>query len=59
MLNFSCKSHRGRSTTNRTDAIVLVEVRDGVVQRVWAEVILNKRKETPLPIICRHVIRDL
>ncbi|KCZ77920.1 hypothetical protein H311_01063, partial [Anncaliia algerae PRA109] len=25
MMNFKCKSHRGRSTLNKTDALVIIE----------------------------------
>lgn len=55
MLNFKCKSHRGRSPENRTDALVIVECSPHI-SRVWAEVIPNKQKETILPIICNHVV---
>lgn len=55
MLNCSCKSHRGRSPDNRTDALVIVEVRSSV-SRVFAKVIPNKKAETIIPLICNNVI---
>ena len=55
MLNYKCKSHRGRSPTNRTDCLCLVEV--GVkIERVYAVCIPNKKAETILPIICEQVV---
>ncbi|KAG0439999.1 hypothetical protein DMUE_2059 [Dictyocoela muelleri] len=54
MLNYKCKSHRGRSPSNRTDALVIVEVR-GRVTRVYAKVIPNKSASTILPIIAEQV----
>ncbi|KAM0686401.1 hypothetical protein COBT_002374 [Conglomerata obtusa] len=41
MLNYKCKSHRGRSAANRKDAICIVEVVNGIT-KVWGEVICNK-----------------
>ncbi|KAM0686472.1 hypothetical protein COBT_002304, partial [Conglomerata obtusa] len=35
MMNYKCKSHRGRSPTNRTDALCMVEVLNGI-ERVYA-----------------------
>ena len=44
MMNFKCKSHRGRSSTNKTDALCMVEVdQDGHITRSFAKVIPNKR----------------
>lgn len=56
MLNFKCKSHRGRSTNNKTDAICITEVRDGHISKVWAQTIPNKQSATLIPIICDKVI---
>jgi hypothetical protein len=56
MLNYKCKSHRGRSTENKTDAITMVEVRNGVSSNAYAEIIANKSAATMIPIICIHVI---
>lgn len=56
MLNFKCKSHRGRSASNRTDAICIVEVINGSINKVWAEVIINKSIKTIMPIICDRVV---
>jgi transposase-like protein len=55
MLNYRCKSHRGRSPSNRTDAICIVEVRSAIC-RVLAEVIHDKSASTLLPIIIRRVL---
>jgi transposase-like protein len=54
MLNYKCKSHRGRSPTNRTDSLVIVEVRSGIT-KAFAKVIPNKTKETMIPIIVSQV----
>lgn len=58
MLNFKVKSHRGRSPTNRSDAICIAEVDVATkkVTRMWAEVIPNKESATLLPIIKSHVL---
>ncbi|KAG0423585.1 hypothetical protein DMUE_6138 [Dictyocoela muelleri] len=55
MLNYKCKSHRGRSSSNRTDAICIVECRRGI-NRAFACTIPNKNAETIVPIIERLVI---
>lgn len=55
MMNYKCKSHRGRSPYNRTDALVIVEVVDKVT-RVFARVIPDKKADTILPIICAQVV---
>lgn len=54
-LNFKCKSHRGQSATNKTDAICIVEVADSIT-KVWAEVIVDKKVTTIYPIKCQKVI---
>ncbi|KCZ81974.1 hypothetical protein H312_00617, partial [Anncaliia algerae PRA339] len=51
MLNYKCKSHRGRSPGNITDAMCIVEVGNNIC-RAYAIVIENKRAEYLLPIIC-------
>jgi transposase-like protein len=57
MLNYKCKSHRGRSPANKTDAICIVEINEtsDAIDRVWAEVIPNKQSSTLIPIINDHV----
>ncbi|KAG0438567.1 hypothetical protein DMUE_3015 [Dictyocoela muelleri] len=55
MLNFKCKSHRGRSTTNRSDALCIVEW-DGSTTRAFATIIPDKKQTTILPIICSNII---
>lgn len=54
MLNYKCKSHRGRSSTNQTDCLCIVELGPNL-KRVFAKVIENKRMETLMPIICSQV----
>lgn len=54
MLNYKCKSHRGRSATNKTDAISIVEVGDRIT-RAFARVIPNKESNTLIPIIVSQV----
>ena len=54
MLNYKCKSHRGRSSSNRTDALCIVEVRHGI-KRAYACIIPNKESATLIPIIQKYV----
>ncbi|KCZ74415.1 hypothetical protein H311_04620 [Anncaliia algerae PRA109] len=54
MMNFKCKSHRGRSPHNQTDAISIVEVENNIT-RAFARMIENKKSETLIPIICEKV----
>lgn len=54
MMNFKCKSHRGRSPENKTDAISIVECINGIT-RAYAQVIPNKEAATLIPIICSQV----
>lgn len=56
MLNYKVKSHRGRSASNRTDALVIVEIREHI-SRVFACIIPNKKSETLIPIIKNNVTR--
>ena len=58
MLNYKCKSHRGRSATNRTDALCIIEFSDKIT-RVIASCIENKSAITIYPIICNTVILEL
>lgn len=55
MLNYKCKSHRGRSSRNKTDSISIIEF-DKHIVRCFAQVIPNKKKETLVPIICNNVV---
>ena len=55
MLNYKCKSHRGRSPLNRTDALCIVEVKEKIVKS-FARVIPDKKKETIIPIIVAQVL---
>lgn len=54
MLNFKAKSHKGRSTLNKSDALCIVEI-DGGIKRVYAQTIPNKKQETIIPIIVNQV----
>ncbi|KCZ77079.1 hypothetical protein H311_01914 [Anncaliia algerae PRA109] len=57
MLNYKCKSHRGRSSENKTDSISIVECTNGIV-RAFAKIIPNKESRTLLPIIASQVARS-
>ena len=50
MLNYKCKSHRGRSPTNRTDSLCIIEYVNHIT-RAYATVIPNKMQSTIVPII--------
>lgn len=54
MLNYKCKSHRGRSPRNETDSLCIVELKENIT-RAFAVVIPNKAAATLVPIICRQV----
>ena len=54
MLNYKCKSHRGRSPNNKTDSLSIVEIDQGIT-RCFATVIPNKKAETLIPIIVNNV----
>ncbi|KAG0438877.1 hypothetical protein DMUE_2823 [Dictyocoela muelleri] len=54
MLNFKSKSHRGRSASNKSDALCIVEVADKIT-RVYTTIIPDKSRNTILPIIMRQV----
>lgn len=54
MLNYKCKSHRGRSSENKTDALCIVEVNENI-KRVYATIIEDKKATTIIPIICSQV----
>lgn len=54
MLNYKCKNHRGRSPTNKTDALCIIEMQ-GLIIRVFAKMIPNKKAETLITLICQQV----
>lgn len=54
MLNYKCKSHRGRSAENRTDALCMVEINENG-SKAFACVIPDKKASTILPIIIANV----
>ncbi|KCZ79073.1 hypothetical protein H312_03543 [Anncaliia algerae PRA339] len=53
-MNYKCKSHRGRSPNNKTDALSIVECNNGIL-RAFACIIPNKESNTILPIISNQV----
>lgn len=55
MLNHSIKAHRGRSPTNKTDSLCIVECESGRIKRCFARVIPNKTQATIVPIILSQV----
>ncbi len=54
MLNYKAKSHRGRSPSNKTDSLCIVEV-DTRITRAYATVLNDKKVSTLIPIICSQV----
>ncbi|KCZ79342.1 hypothetical protein H312_03264 [Anncaliia algerae PRA339] len=54
MLNYKCKSHRGRSSRNKSDALCIVEY-DGHITREFAVLIPNKKEDTIILIHCNNV----
>ncbi|KAG0435623.1 hypothetical protein DMUE_4634 [Dictyocoela muelleri] len=55
MLNNKYKSHRVRSSRNRTDALCIVECRSDI-NRAYACIIPNKKMKNIMPIIMNNVI---
>ncbi|KCZ82114.1 hypothetical protein H312_00389, partial [Anncaliia algerae PRA339] len=55
MLNFKFKSHRGRSSTNKTDALCIVEMGQRI-NRAFIKLITNKKAKTIIPIVCSQII---
>ncbi|KCZ80017.1 hypothetical protein H312_02574 [Anncaliia algerae PRA339] len=55
MLNFKCKSHRDKAVSNKTNALCIVEVKNGIT-RAFATFIFNKYMKTLLPNIASQVI---
>ncbi|KCZ80254.1 hypothetical protein H312_02344 [Anncaliia algerae PRA339] len=55
MLNFKCKSHRGRSSRNKSDALCIIEFKQKI-SKCFACLIPNKKKDTLIPIITSLVI---
>lgn len=56
MLNYGCKSHRGRSPENKSDSISIVEIGEQGIERCFAQVIQNKKSATLVPIILNNVV---
>jgi hypothetical protein len=54
ILNYKCKSRRGRFSSNKTDALCIVEVRNSI-QKAFECIIPNKRDKTLIPITCSQV----
>ena len=56
MLNLKCESHRGRSSSIRTDALCIIEVDSADhISGSFAVVIPDKRAATVIPIIQENV----
>lgn len=55
MLNHSMKAHRGRSPSNRTDSLCIVECIEGRIIRCFARIIPDKTQTTIVPIITSQV----
>lgn len=55
MLNYKCKSHRGRNPLNKSDALCIIEL-DGHITKSFACLISNKKRETLIPIILDVVL---
>jgi transposase-like protein len=55
MINHSIKAHRGRSPSNKTDSLCIVECESGSIKRCFAKVIPNKQQSTIVPIILSQV----
>ncbi|KAG0438258.1 hypothetical protein DMUE_3196 [Dictyocoela muelleri] len=53
-VNYKCKSHRGWSPKNRTDALRIVEIRN-VIERAYACGIPNNKMVNIVPIIKKVV----
>ena len=54
MLNFKVKSHRGRSSTNKTNSLFIVEF-DNHITKCFAKIIPDKKESSLVPIICSQV----
>ncbi|KAM0678689.1 hypothetical protein BDAP_000799 [Binucleata daphniae] len=53
MLNYKCKSHKGRSADNKTDTLTIVEIGNGI-EMCFAKIIPDKKAITII-IICKNV----
>jgi hypothetical protein len=56
MLNYKCKSHRGRSAENKSEDLTIVEVVQGKITRVYARVIINKSISSIIPVVVERVV---
>ncbi|KCZ75611.1 hypothetical protein H311_03409 [Anncaliia algerae PRA109] len=54
MLNYKCKSHRGRSPSNKSDSLCIVEVETKIIGAYFT-IIPDKKESTIVPIICSQV----
>ncbi|KCZ79761.1 hypothetical protein H312_02844, partial [Anncaliia algerae PRA339] len=54
MLNFKCKSHKGRSPLNKINALCIIEIEEKIT-RAFAVVTGDKKESTIVPIICDQV----
>ncbi|KCZ80748.1 hypothetical protein H312_01847, partial [Anncaliia algerae PRA339] len=58
LLNYKCKSHRGRSPSNKSDSLCIVEVSNKII-RAFSNLISDKKEITIVPIICNKVVSNL
>lgn len=56
MLNYKCKSHRGRSSLNRTGALITVKIYHKTT-KIYVQTIENKIEETKIPIILKMLFQ--
>ncbi|KCZ78806.1 hypothetical protein H311_00156 [Anncaliia algerae PRA109] len=54
-INFKCKSPRGRSLNNKTDALCIIEFKNKIT-RCFAFVINNKEAKTIISIIFSQIL---
>ncbi|KCZ77523.1 hypothetical protein H311_01462 [Anncaliia algerae PRA109] len=55
IMNFKAKGHRGRSSTNKYDALIIVEY-DTKISEVFACILKDKRESTILTIFQKHLV---
>ncbi|KCZ76950.1 hypothetical protein H311_02045 [Anncaliia algerae PRA109] len=55
MMNFKAKGHRGRSSANKYDALIIVECKIKF-SKVFACILKDKRESTILTIFQKHLV---
>lgn len=56
IFNLKCKSCRGGSLTNRTDALAIFEIKNDIFQKAFATIIPKKTKETLVNVMLAKLI---